>query len=84
MSAGPAPAARPVLRPVDDFDVPGLDRRRVQPTHRKVHVLFSDGSWQPCQVLGWARHHGGWAVKLRWPDWSTGWRLYDRANMHPY
>jgi len=48
-----------------------------------AEVLYSDTSWRPVTVLGWARFRGSWAVLIRWPDGSQDWRAYDGRSLRP-
>jgi hypothetical protein len=60
-----------------------MDSPRRAPVRRAAEVLYSDTSWRPCQIVAWARHQGGWAALIRWPDGREDWRQFNRRHMRP-
>src|ERR1700744_504855 len=60
-----------------------MDSPRRAPVRRTAEVLYSDTSWRPCQIVAWARHQGGWAALIRWPDGREDWRQFNRRPMRP-
>src|ERR1700761_5395951 len=60
-----------------------MDSPRRAPVRRAAEVLYSDTSWRPCQIVAWARHGGGWAALIRWPDGREDWRQFNRRHMRP-
>lgn len=69
---------QPLLAPAGEVAVQSLQRVR------DAHVLYDDGEWRRCRVLGWARDpRRGWLALIRWPGGGSDWRRYDRRYIHP-
>jgi hypothetical protein len=79
VSADAGPGPQPVLRAVAEAG----ERNRVARQGR-AHVLFTDGRWRTCRVIGWRQDpRRGWLVNLGWPDGRSGWYRYDPRAIHP-
>lgn len=51
---------------------------------RECMVMFRDGTWCLCKVLGWRHEPGGWAVELQWGvsgRIASGWYWYEPGKM---
>ncbi len=56
---------------------------RHKPRQQAAELKRHDGTWQPCQVLAWARCQAGWAAHVRFPNGRQEWYLYSPHVLHP-
>ena len=70
-----------ILKPLAPAELP--DAPDIEPRNAAVEVLYSDQSRRPARLLNWRQLEGGWAVRLRWPDRTEDWRVYDGRYIRP-